>query len=219
VILSTAVCDRLLSLAPSVVFHGSRFLVPILVHDALVHSVTGQLVSLTSCPETAAQFAAAGPRPFDNGRGAIVPLDFNLLHDDASYLGLNSAGPEGEFDCVSIYPLSDYIVGVFWLDALAPGIGILPRVRPAGPVILPAHSWSEIDRRTFERREKARKRGVPDESTEPLMDVLDGFSSGVFHPNGLDYPYGDDRFHNCPGPAPGAEVEAPCYAALSTNVS
>lgn len=72
--------SKLLDHGSNVLFHGTRFLANILLHEELATSIIGDpAVHLTSCPEEAAAYATAGPRPFDDGRGAIIVLDRDRL--------------------------------------------------------------------------------------------------------------------------------------------
>ena len=182
-LLSNETKDKLVNLAPDVLFHGTRFLVPIFIHDEIALSLTTEAVHLTSCPEEAATYAAAGPRPFDDGRGAIIALDRSLLPD--TYKG------EGKNDFMreyGIHPLSHCAVGVFWLDELAPGAGLLPRLTPPGPLKLPAQPYQELYRRfwaTIEDVEGYRARGVR-ENIETLFEIYMASMYGEKGPNGLE---------------------------------
>ena len=194
-LLTNQIRDRLLGLAPKVLFHGTRFLVPIIFQDELAFSNTTSLVHLTTCPDEAARIAAGPARPFDCGRGAIIALDHGRLenHDFLSY-PLQPGLTETEWVCDSIHPLSEYIVGVFWVDGLVEGVGLAPRLPIDGPVCYPAHPYNEILARHFERLKKFEDRGVHADVIRPFDDVYEGGVYGVISPNGLTRDTRDDVY-------------------------
>ena len=118
-LLSNETKDKLVNLAPDVLFHGTRFLVPIFIHDEIALSLTTEAVHLTSCPEEAATYAAAGPRPFDDGRGAIIALDRSLLPDTYKGEGKN------DFNLLMIYFLAALTVFTSFTDTK---LALLPKL-------------------------------------------------------------------------------------------
>ena len=187
-LLDTNVRDRLMSLGPKVLFHGTRFLVPIIMNDELAISIEDHSVALTSCPEVAARIAASGPRPFDDGRGAIIALDWARLESPDQFC-FQQWGEPHEY-CVTepIHPLSDYIVGIFWLDQLAPGIGLHDRIATPGPVQYPAHPYRGAQEHIWAMRRCMAQRGVMEAALPALHDIEEGgiYGEVAEGPNGLD---------------------------------
>lgn len=178
---------KLLGLAPRVLFHGTRYLVPILIHDELALSADEHVVNLTLDPEEAARCAARGPRRFDDGRGAILALDWARLEAPDDFC-LSEGGAPGEFGTTEpIAPLSDYLVGVFWLDSLVPGLGIQERFTPHGPLEYPAHAYRGAQDRFWALRNRMYARNVPTEAFPAVEDFGEGgiYGEVLYGPNGL----------------------------------
>jgi hypothetical protein len=162
-------------------------LVPILIHDELALSIEDHSVALTSCPEQAAQVAASGPRPFDDGRGAIIALDAARLEDPDKFCFQQLGAPHEYYTGEPIHPLSDYILGIFWLDQLAPGVGLQERVTPPGPVIYAAHPYRGAQEHFWALKHRIAQRGVLEAALPALHDIYEGgvYGEVVEGPNGL----------------------------------
>jgi hypothetical protein len=134
VILDTETNRRLRTLAPQVLFHGTRTMAAILRDDELGSPVDlTRSIYFSADPEVAAYWAGIA-RDYDEGRGGIIAVDRSKLA--ASFaLSSEDCGPDDAMysaDAIVEAPLeglSQYIVATFWADELAPGHGLwaLPR--------------------------------------------------------------------------------------------
>lgn len=187
------------NLSPRILFHGTRFLVPILIHDELATSNDEHVVNLTSDLGEAAQWAARGPRPFDEGRGAIVALDWSGLE----IAGFNLSQCEGQDDLESdyytsepIHPLSDFILGIFWLDQIIPGLGLHERTCTPGTLTYPAHAYAGAQTRIWQIRDRMKARGVVGVAVAPFENFYEAAIYGDWHvgPSELP-PHAADQVH------------------------
>ncbi|CAN1547345.1 hypothetical protein MCEMIH16_02017 [Caulobacteraceae bacterium] len=121
------------NLSSNVVYHGTRYLSHILRTDELSLPLEGeQAIWMTDSIYHAAGFALEGPRPYDDGRGAVIAFDADKL-----FAAFKSRKKERRWEIEyrirdRIDDVSRFIVGVVRLDDVHEGWGKATPLYPAG---------------------------------------------------------------------------------------
>lgn len=166
-------------------FHGTRFARHILRDNELAATTNDDAVYFTRRPDLAYRHALLPKYDFDEGRGAVFVLDRDRLAKD--YRLEKSANKrrrrrsEGADETIlgPVTDLSIYVVGVFRLEDVAPGLGICDPRTPHGEPYVPV---AKATRRLLAERLDALSLSLPSRrAREAIKALKDEIEAAAFN--------------------------------------
>lgn len=159
--ISQQTIENMQSIAPRLLFHGTRYLSHIMTDDELAPPRHHDgATHFTRNPNVALWYAERQRYDFDDGRGAIIVVDRDRLEP---HYALNEGQPDAEVDrdetkwvAAPLRDLSTYVVGILRLEDLQPDLGVgpprIPKCKPYVPVEPSTRQGLAREARSFMRR-------------------------------------------------------------------